>query len=232
MKKSLLACLLFPVLSLSGATGVGGVAVPRENPLPAFTEKADYAAIEKELLAKASASAGASEPLEAVMAKPGFMDAALAWDAVHTAGATNLTALVAKAPKYGHFLKFFLADPDWVTLYSGAVLVPTDTAVGMRVMADIWARDFRSPDFRAFRSLGAGIAAAWGAGHHARSLQYGETYPAGDKHTDPVWRYYFFRQSQKAGLLQPGFMALRPWEIRFVAGNQWDDASLAWLQSG
>ena len=31
-------------------------------------------------------------------------------------------------------------------------------------------------------------------------------------------------------MLYPGFLRLRPWEIRFVAGNSWGDSSLAWAQ--
>lgn len=158
-----------------------------------------------------------------------FIVNVLALDAIRTAGATNLSALVAKDAKYATFMKSFFADAEFLTLYAGAGLVPRDTGVGIRVMADIWFRDGKSADFD--KRLAAGIGAAWGAGPLSDTLQQGELLPHGDgNRCDPVWRYFFFRQSEREGLLHPNYSSLRPWEIRFIVGNRWDDESLWWLQ--
>lgn len=154
----------------------------------------------------------------------------LAWDLLTTAGPTNVTALAKEGVKYAKFLNTFLSDIHWMTLYSGNGIAPRDTAIGLRILADIWARDRRSADFRDYLNLATGIAAAWSAGPQSEHLQYAQTLPPGFGHCDPVWRYFFFKSSQKKGVLAQNFLQLRPWEIRFVAGGQWDDTSLAWLQ--
>ncbi len=154
---------------------------------------------------------------------------ALALDAIRTAGAANLDELAASDPKYAAFMKVFLNDADFMRLYAGAELIPQNSAVGFRVMADIWARDGKSSDFD--KRLCAGIAACWGAGPQSERLQRAEQLSRGDgQRSDPVWRYFFFRQSEKAGVLHPNYAHLRPWEIRFIAGNSWDDESLWYLQ--
>ena len=169
-----------------------------------------------------------SKDLKTLLKDRDFVRAALALDAVETAGAENLEELAGKDPKYGNFLKEFLRDVEFMRLYAGAGLVPTN-AVGIRVMADIWATDFKSPDFD--KRLAAGIGATWGAGPQSAKLQYHETMPKGNGlRCDPVWRYWFYKESAKSGLLHPNFANLRPWEIRFVVGNSWDDESLFWLQ--
>lgn len=168
-------------------------------------------------------------PLAKLVKDSRFIVDALALDAIRTAGATNLNALVRKHGRYGAFLKRFLADREFMTLYAGAGLVPTNTAEGVRVMADIWCRESRSEALD--KSLAAGIAAAWGAGPLSATLRAGELLRRGDGgRCDPVWRYYFFLQSAREGVLHPNFGNLRPWELRFVVGNRWDDESLWWLQ--
>ena len=156
--------------------------------------------------------------------------AALALDAIEYAGFEKLSELIARGPKYAAFAKWFLNDTKAMTLYSGAGLVPKNTEIGWRVMADIWAKDHNAADFRQYLSLMTGIAACWGAGPQTEKLQLRETYPTGRAKSDPVWRYFFFKQSHKEGRLHKNFINLRPWEIRFIAGNSWDDESLFWLQ--
>ena len=166
--------------------------------------------------------------LKALLKDRAFVRAALALDAIETAGAENLRRLVAKSPKYAAFLNAFLKDDEFMLLYAGAGLVPKNE-VGVRVMADIWATSPKNSDFD--RRLCAGIGAAWGAGPQSAKLQYHETMPKGNGlKCDPVWRYWFFTESAKAGLLHPNYPNLRPWEIRFLVGNSWDDESLYWLQ--
>lgn len=202
-----------------------GVKIPLEPKFGVVTfDAADQVArLEKAIAAKAT-----KVPLKTLLKDRDFVTKTLALDALRTAGVTNVDALVKRDAKYGTFLKAFTQDVVFMRLYAGAGLVPTDTDVGLRVMADIWARDGKSADFD--KRLCAGIAAAWGAGPQSRRLQFNETLPVGDgNRCDPVWRYFFFRQSEREGRLHPNYPNLRPWEIRFLAGNSWDDESLWWL---
>lgn len=226
-----LACVCAGAAGAGPAAPLGGAAIPPEERFLPPPEMPGFAALGKSLLDAVSRAAADGKSPDDVLEDPGALRAVLAWDAIRTAGAEHLDALAAKSPKYARFLRAFLDDTEWMTLYAGAGLVPSGTGTGMRVLADIWARDRRSPDFRSFLCLSTGIAAAWGAGPYSGGLQYGETLPPGAGRTDPVWRYFFFKASRRDGRLYKGFDRLRPWEIRFVAGNHWSDASLAWLQS-
>ena len=201
---------------------VDGIAVPPERTFA--PSRADVARTEGRLAASVAAKARTA-PLKALVKDREFCRGALALDAIRRAGAANLDALAAKSPKYAAFMKAFLADAEFLRLYASAGLVPSGTAEGFRVMADIWARDGQSPDFD--RRLAAGIAACWGAGPQSENLRYAETLDVGDgARCDPVWRYFFFRDGERKGLLHPGYAGLKPWEIRFIAGNSWDDESL------
>lgn len=212
-------------LSGSVPAATDGVKIPRESKLA--VETFDVVEQETELL-EAIAAKATKVPLKTLLKDRDFVTKALALDVIRTAGATNITALVRQDDKYAAFLKAFLQDTEFMRLYAGAGLVPTDTNVGLRVMADIWLRDGKSGNFD--KRLAAGIAAAWGAGPQSARLQFNETLPVGDgNRSDPVWRYFFFRQSEREGRLHPNYSKLRPWEIRFLAGNSWDDESLWWL---
>lgn len=204
------------------------VTVPKEERFLPCRPR-DYKAME-DLLLRAVKKNSQGISLEELLKNSKLMTLVLAWDTIHTAGADNLNTLAGKAPKYAHFLNCFLVDPEWMTLYAGAGSVPQNTEVGLRVLADIWARDRGSSNFRKFLNLSTGIAAAWGTGPFSRALQYAERRGGGPASCNPVWRYFFFKQSQLDGRLQPDFMELRPWEIRFVAGNSWSDRSIAWIQ--
>ena len=203
-----------------------GVKVPQA---PKFgTASIDVADTERRLAASL-ATAMKGVPLKTLLKNRDFVVRAFALDAIRTAGAARLQALADSDFRYAAFLKEFLRDAEFMRLYAGAGLVPSDTSVGLRVMADIWAHDRNSADFD--KRLCAGLGAAWGAGPQSARLQAAETLPVGDGgRCDPVWRYFFFRQSEKAGKLHPNYANLRPWEIRFLVGNSWDDETLWWLQ--
>ena len=171
-----------------------------------------------------------ARPLKELVKDKEAIRAVLALDAIEYAGFDKLEELMAKGPKYAAFAQWFLGDTQAMTLYGGAGLVPKNTAVGWRVMADIWAKDRTADDFLQYLSLMTGIAACWGAGPQAERLQLRETYTTGRAKSDPVWRYFFFKQSHKEKRLHKNFPNLRPWEIRFIAGNSWEDESLFWLQ--
>lgn len=207
-------------------SAIDGVKVPLP---PKFGNASIDVADTEKRLAAAIASGAKATPLKALLKDRDFVTKAFALDAIRTAGVTNVQALAASDFRYAAFIKAFLRDAEFMRLYAGAGLVPQDTSVGLRVMADIWAHDGKSTDFD--KRLCAGIGAAWGAGPQSAKLRANETLPRGDgNRCDPVWRYFFFRQSEKAGKLHPNYANLRPWEIRFLVGNSWDDESLWWLQ--
>lgn len=186
----------------------------------------DFVHLESELAR--SLEACRAEPLAKLVSNRARVVEALRLDAIRTAGAANLNALAAEAPLYAAFLEMFLDSTELMTLYAGAGLVPKDTAEGLRAMAKIWACE-KPADFRRYASLAVGIGATWGTGPSLSARQYGETL-TGERRYDPVWRYFFYRQSWEAGRLHPNFIRLRPWEIRYLVGGQWDDGSLWWLQ--
>ncbi len=204
---------------------IDGVKIPAAPDFPdsAFSATALQAKLEAAVKEKAN------EPVRELLKDKEFCRQVLALDAIRTAGASNLDALAKKDGRYGAFMKAFFADLNFMRLYAGAELIATDSAEGFRVMADIWARDGHDEKFD--KRLCAGIAACWGAGPLSEALQYAETLPRGHgNRCDPVWRYFFFKQSARRGVLHPNYRKLRPWEIRFIAGNRWDDESLWWLQ--
>lgn len=166
--------------------------------------------------------------LKQILKEPEVIRAALVLDALRIAGTDNLAELMTKGPKYQAFANWFVKNRQALTLYAGAGIVPANTAEGWRVMADIWARDKNASDIDV--RLMTGIAACWAAGPQSKKLLYHETLPPGDNRSNPVWRYYFFKQSEQEGRLHKNYPNLRPWEIRFIAGNSWDDESLYWLQ--
>lgn len=151
-------------------------------------------------------------------------------DLLKITGSKNIGDWVEKDKKYRLFLKTFLNNKSWVESYLGAGLVPQKNTVGLRVLGDIWMAYRKEPDFKKYLNLATGIACAWGAGNYADGLQAAEKSNDKGRRCDPVWRYNFFKESHKANKLLKGFENLQPWEIRFVAGGIWDDASLEYLQ--
>ena len=224
--------VLFSLMALWG--GAYPEFKPREVPIPregTFSASAIDCGRFQEKVEKMMENRAKGRSLDALLRERELLKLFMISDMIRTAGADRLTALTGRAPKYSAFLNCFWRDIEWMTLYAGAGVVPTGTEVGIRVLADIWARDGQTGNFRDFLNLSTGIAAAWGAGSTSTSLQNAEHSREPASRCSPVWRYFFFKQSWLSGDLQPGFMALRPWEIRFLAGTLWSDASLAWLQA-
>ncbi len=135
---------------------------------------------------------------------------------------SELTKFHRSSPQAPAFIKEFLNDPEWLELYLGAGIVPEKTTKGLEVLDEIWQADGKSPDFRTYLPLATGIANVWSAGPTAENMQ------RNDETCNPVTRYKFFKNYHKQGRLHPDFLKLRPWEIRFVAGHPWDDASYEW----
>lgn len=206
---------------LSGIAAQTEVVIPQTQSFQKGPQR-DYLQVEQVLLDQVKGQVK-DHSLNDCFSDPVLRQKSLAWDVVHTAGATNLNMLVAKDPRYEHFLSHFLKDSEWMILYGGAGKVPSETAGGIQVLADLWARELHDKDFLKFRNLMTGIATTWGY-EKKGNLKY-------DPLRNPIWRYYFFKQSQLKGKLQKDFLALRPWELRFVVGKIWDDASLEWAQN-
>ena len=184
-------------------------------------EEALYVAIRKAVDGKT---------LEAILADERLMHWVTAAELIRLTGADHMEALYGRGQKYIRFLRVFLQDPEWMQLYLRAGLVPTNTEVGLRVLADIWAVDGQAKDFRNYLSLATGIASSWGAGRNAPRVQLAEHHPSPGKKCNPVWRYRFFKRSHQQEKLHPGFMKLQPWEIRFLVASGVDDASFQYCQ--
>lgn len=126
------------------------------------------------------------------------------------------------------FLNRFLGDNKWMQLYLGAGLVPENNAIGLEVMADIWKKHGSDNDFKDYIPLTCGLASIWGAGDK-NSLNIQRMIKSGSPQFDVVKRYEFFVKRHRAGELYPGFLNLRPWELRFVAGHHWGNDSYEWI---
>lgn len=128
-----------------------------------------------------------------------------------------------KSPENAEFLKVFLNDDEWMELYLSSGRVPSKTDVGLIVLSDIWKDQGGRKNFRKYLPLASALASVWGDGNYAQRLQQ-----AGKDKADPVWRFRYFKAMNEEGKLYPGFLNLKPWELRFVVGNPWDDSSYLW----
>ncbi|WP_419537802.1 discoidin domain-containing protein, partial [Akkermansia sp.] len=138
-------------------------------------------------------------------------------------GPANMKAVFSKSPQDAAFVKAFLQDPAWMELYLGAGLIPENSPAGIQILSDIWKADGKNPDFRTYQSLATGIASVFSTGPFAGKLK------ANSANCNPVRRYQIFKKLHQENKLHPGFIKLRPWEIRFVTGIHWDDKSYEWL---
>ena len=191
--------------------------------------KGDFESLEKGLLAQIEKNAAGKNASDIYKDKE-LLSLLTLVDILQTTGSKNLTELTQKEKKYIPFFNAFFNDLDWMQLYLQAGLIPKDKAVSLRVLGDIWLAHGKDADFKTYLSLATGTAAAWGEGNFSPRLQAGESDTTGGK-CDPVWRYNFFKEAHKAGKLHTNFINLKPWEIRFVSGGTWDDASLEYLQN-
>lgn len=181
------------------------------------------AALRAELLTTLKSRANeAAAPEDAV-----YRTALAAYEVLRVTGDRQVDELRAKDPAFEKFLAVFLADREWTEAYLSAGNVPADNPHGLETLKRIWEAEGASKDFNRFKQLSAAIASAFGAGSNAAHLRDGAANkPFG---IDPVWRFRFFRDKWNAGRLDAGFGALKSWELIFVVGKEWDDASYAWL---
>lgn len=231
---ALLCCL--PVLAQNArpvdpppASAVSGV--PAANPLPdAYSQlikNAQYDELQKLVLDSIKKLNADTDDQAALLDQAEYRRLIAIAEVIRITTPEQLSELH-KARRYSAaFINTLLADTEWMELYLGAGLVPEGTNAGLMAMADIWRAHGRDNDFRDYLSLTSGLGSIWGAGSTGEEVKLAAA--MGDTKRNPVWRYEFFRKQQKAGKLHEDFMKLRPWEIRFVAGHSWDDASYEWI---
>lgn len=204
-----------------------------EQQLPAEAEaafkKGDISGLYDDVIAQLKTLAS-SKSIKELLADPTAVHLASVEEIIRLTGKEELAELMRKDRKYALFLNVFFKNTDWMQTYLSAGLVPTKTDVGLRVLADIWAEDGKSPDFDQYFDLAVALASCWGAGNYGEQLQRGETLDTVNGRTNPLWRYNFFKTSHKDKKLHKNFAKLKPWELRFVAGINWDDASLKYMQ--
>lgn len=156
---------------------------------------------------------------------PQVLHEAMLLELIRTTGADVMSTFAASHPKKASFLCALAQDAEWLELYLSCGLVPCRTDVGLDVLYRIWMVE--KMDVRN-KGLAVALASAWGGG---------ETDPNPHRLTrdprrfNPVWRYRFFEKHAAAGRLHPNYKNLRPWELRFVVGNpwqDWDDKSFEW----
>ena len=137
-------------------------------------------------------------------------------------GPDKVKAVFSKSAQDAAFIKTFLQDPAWMELYLGAGLIPENSPEGLQILSDIWKADGKSPDFRNYQSLATGLASVFSTGPMAGRLK------TNSANSNPVRRYRIFKKLHQENKLHPGFIKLRPWEMRFVVGSPWDDKSYEW----
>ena len=137
-------------------------------------------------------------------------------------GPDKVKAVFSKSAQDAAFIKTFLQDPAWMELYLGAGLIPENSPEGLQILSDIWKADGKSPDFRNYQSLATGLASVFSTGPMAGRLK------TNSANSNPVRRYRIFKKLHQENRLHPGFIKLRPWEMRFVVGSPWDDKSYEW----
>ena len=137
-------------------------------------------------------------------------------------GPDKVKAVFSKSAQDAAFIKTFLQDPAWMELYLGAGLIPENSPEGLQILSDIWKTDGKSPDFRNYQSLATGLASVFSTGPVAGRLK------TNSANSNPVRRYRIFKKLHQENKLHPGFIKLRPWEMRFVVGSPWDDKSYEW----
>ena len=156
---------------------------------------------------------------------PQVLHEAMLLELIRTTGADVMSTFAASHPKKASFLSTFAQDSEWLELYLSCGLVPYRTDVGLDVLFRIWMKE--KMDVR-HKGLAVALASAWGGGE-TDSETHGRTQDP--NRFNPVWRYQFFEKNAAKGLLHPNYKNLRPWELRFVTGNpwqDWDDKSFEW----
>ncbi len=228
MERILLSGALMLSLGMLSVTQLAEAKLPTE--VSSAIARSDFSQVQQKLT-ELIQSGIQGKTLNQIIQDKELMKLITASEVIQLTGASQLDELVKSKKSYGAFLNTFLDDVAWMQLYLQAGLIPHDNAVSLRVLGDIWQAHGDDPDFRKYLSLATGTAAAWGAGNFAPKLQNAEKSLTSGNKSNPVWRYKFFRDAHKANKLHKNFINLKPWEIRFVSGGVWDDASLKYTQN-
>lgn len=179
-------------------------------------------------LADALAAREDGTPVATLMKDADYRRALAAHEVLRVTGDQSVLEFMTSRRDGAAFLAAFLRDTPWMESYLDCGRVPAGTPVGLNVLADIWAAESRHPRFSEWHALDCALASTWGAGHRKEIYQHGST-RTGIANMSPLWRYRFFRDRHLAGRLQPDFAKLKSWELQFVVGSTYEDASIAWL---
>lgn len=137
-------------------------------------------------------------------------------------GPDKVKAVFSKSAQDAAFIKTFLQDPAWMELYLGAGLDSGKFTGRPSNPLRHLESGRQEPDFRNYQSLATGLASVFSTGPMAGRLK------TNSANSNPVRRYRIFKKLHQENRLHPGFIKLRPWEMRFVVGSPWDDKSYEW----
>ncbi len=196
-------------------------ALPKSN-LPKEVKDAiatsDYAAVQQAIITALKGKTIIPDNQE-------VLEMTMLLELIRETDAKVMTEFAGKSKLRKRFLSEFAKDAAWQELYLSCGLVPHHTDVGLDVLFRIW-KDRKGDIVN--KPLAVALASAWGGGETDPSPR-GRTQDP--NRFNPVWRYNFFVKNAAKGLLHPNFANLKPWELRFVTGNpwqDWDDLSFEW----
>ena len=192
------------------------VASPLPSSMAQKISSGDFAGLQTEIREALQAAGEQTKATQKLLQDNKYRHLLDIHELLRVTGPDNMKAIFSKSPQDAAFVKAFLQNPVWMELYLGAGLIPENSPAGIQILSDIWKADGKSPDFRTYQSLATGIA-------FAGKLK------ANSANCNPVRRYQIFKKLHQENKLHPGFIKLRPWEIRFVTGIHWDDKSYEWL---
>ena len=199
------------------------VASPLPSSMAQKISSGDFAGLQTEIREALQAAGEQTKATQKLLQDNKYRHLLDIHELLRVTGPDNMKAIFSKSPQDAAFVKAFLQNPVWVELYLGAGLIPENSPAGIQILSDIWKADGKSPDFRTYQSLATGIASVFSTGPFAGKLK------ANSANCNPVRRYQIFKKLHQENKLHPGFIKLRPWEIRFVTGIHWDDKSYEWL---
>ena len=199
------------------------VASPLPSSMAQKISSGDFAGLQTEIREALQAAGEQTKATQKLLQDNKYRHLLDIHELLRVTGPDNMKAIFSKSPQDAAFVKAFLQNPVWMELYLGAGLIPENSPAGIQILSDIWKADGKSPDFRTYQSLATGIASVFSTGPFAGKLN------ANSANCNPVRRYQIFKKLHQENKLHPGFIKLRPWEIRFVTGIHWDDKSYEWL---
>ena len=199
------------------------VASPLPSSMAQKNSSGDFAGLQTEIREALQAAGEQTKATQKLLQDNKYRHLLDIHELLRVTGPDNMKAIFSKSPQDAAFVKAFLQNPVWMELYLGAGLIPENSPAGIQILSDIWKADGKSPDFRTYQSLATGIASVFSTGPFAGKLK------ANSANCNPVRRYQIFKKLHQENKLHPGFIKLRPWEIRFVTGIHWDDKSYEWL---